>query len=81
MLTWLDRARRDVLLVRPRDDPGNPQKGVFSTRSEDRPNPIRLHRMRIVAVEGAAIRVSELETLDRTPIVDVRPVLDRRVER
>jgi tRNA-Thr(GGU) m(6)t(6)A37 methyltransferase TsaA len=54
VLTWLDRARRDVLTTRPRDDPRNPEVGVFSTRSPDRPNPIGLHRVRITAVEGRA---------------------------
>ncbi len=40
VLTWLHQARRDVLAVHPRDDPRNPETGVFSTRSQDRPNPI-----------------------------------------
>ena len=52
MLTWLDRAHRDVLVVHPRDDLRNPEKGVFSTRSQDRPNPIGLHRVRVAAIEG-----------------------------
>jgi tRNA-Thr(GGU) m(6)t(6)A37 methyltransferase TsaA len=75
VVTWLDRARRDVLSVHPRDDPANPVQGVFSTRSPDRPNPIGLHRVRIVAIEGPRIRVQNLEAIDRTPIVDVKPVL------
>jgi len=77
VLTWLDRASRDVLTTRPRDDPRNPERGVFSTRSPDRPNPVGLHRVRIVAVDGLRIRVRNLEALDGTPIVDVKPVLDR----
>ncbi len=81
VLTWLDRARRDVLVVHPRGDPANALQGVFNTRSPDRPNPIGLHRVRILAIQGTRIRVSDLEALDRTPIVDVKPVLDRRVER
>ena len=52
LLTWLDRARRDVLRVHPRSDPANPVRGVFSTRSPDRPNPIGLHRVTVVAVDG-----------------------------
>lgn len=79
VLTWLDRADRDVLLTRPRDDPARPETGVFSTRSPDRPNPVGLHRVRILAVEGLRIRVSDLEAIDGTPIVDVKPVL-RSVE-
>jgi tRNA-Thr(GGU) m(6)t(6)A37 methyltransferase TsaA len=78
ILTWLHRARRDVLEVHPRDDPRNPERGVFSTRSQDRPNPIGLHRVTIVAVEGTRIRVSEMEAIDGTPIVDVKPVLGPR---
>lgn len=76
VLTWLDRSRRDVLAVRPRDDPRNPMRGVFATRSADRPNPIGLHRVRITAVVGPRMRVENLEALDGTPIVDVKPVLD-----
>jgi tRNA-Thr(GGU) m(6)t(6)A37 methyltransferase TsaA len=75
VLTWLDRARRDVLSVHPRGDPANPVQGVFSTRSPDRPNPIGLHRVRIAAIDGPRIRVQNLEAIDRTPIVDVKPVL------
>ncbi|HEX5501395.1 MAG TPA: tRNA (N6-threonylcarbamoyladenosine(37)-N6)-methyltransferase TrmO [Thermomicrobiales bacterium] len=76
VLTWLHRARRDVLAVHPRDDPRNPELGVFSTRSQDRPNPIGLHRVRIAAIAGPRVLVRELEAFDGTPIVDVKPVLD-----
>jgi tRNA-Thr(GGU) m(6)t(6)A37 methyltransferase TsaA len=75
VLTWLDRARRDVLATRPRDDEDRPECGVFSTRSPDRPNPIGLHEVRIVAVDGTRIRVRSLEALDGTPIIDLKPVL------
>ena len=75
ILTWLDRARRDVLRVHPRDDPATPQRGVFSTRSAERPNPIGLHEVQVVAVEGNRVLVTDLEALDGTPIVDVKPVL------
>ena len=78
VLTWLDRARRDVLRVRPRGNPAIALQGVFTTRSPDRPNPIGLHRVTILAIDGLTIRVRNLEALDRTPIVDVKPVLDRR---
>lgn len=81
VLTWLDRARRDVLRVHPRGDPASPEQGVFSTRSPDRPNPIGLHRVEVISIEGTRIRVRNLEALDRTPIVDVKPVLDRGLER
>jgi tRNA-Thr(GGU) m(6)t(6)A37 methyltransferase TsaA len=75
VLTWLDRTERDVLETRPRDDPASPLRGVFSTRSPDRPNPIGLHRVEIVAIDGLRVKVRNLEALDGTPIVDVKPVL------
>jgi tRNA-Thr(GGU) m(6)t(6)A37 methyltransferase TsaA len=75
VLTWLDRARRDVLRVHPRDDVSNPLQGVFNTRSADRPNPIGLHEVEIASIEGRRVRVRNLEAVDGTPIVDVKPVL------
>jgi tRNA-Thr(GGU) m(6)t(6)A37 methyltransferase TsaA len=75
VLTWLDRARRDVLLVHPRDDPGAPERGVFSTRSADRPNPIGLHPVRVLGVDGTRVRVGPLEAVHGTPVLDVKPVL------
>jgi tRNA-Thr(GGU) m(6)t(6)A37 methyltransferase TsaA len=81
VLTWLDRARRDVQVVHPRGNPANPAQGVFSTRSPDRPNPIGLHRVRILAIQGTRIQVRDLEAIDGTPILDLKPVLDPAVER
>ncbi len=81
VLTWLDRAARDVLVTRPRDDPARPPLGVFSTRSPDRPNPIGLHRVRIVARQGLRVVVRPLEALDKTPVIDVKPVLGPAGER
>lgn len=75
VLTWLDRARRDVLAVHPRGDTTRPIEGVFSTRSPHRPNPIGLHRVEIVAIDGPRLHVRSLEALDGTPILDVKPVL------
>jgi len=75
VLTWLDRARRDVLRVYPRGDVSRGEHGVFTTRSPDRPNPIGLHRVRVAEVDGTRIRVRDLEALDGTPIIDVKPVL------
>jgi tRNA-Thr(GGU) m(6)t(6)A37 methyltransferase TsaA len=77
VLTWLHLSSRDVLSVHPRDDPATPMRGVFSTRSAERPNPIGLHRVEIAEVNGLRVRVRDLEALDRTPIVDVKPVIDR----
>ena len=81
VLTWLDRADREVLVTRPRDDPRNPLTGVFSTRSPDRPNPVGLHRALVIAVDGLRIQVGGLEALDGTPVIDVKPVLDKAAER
>jgi tRNA-Thr(GGU) m(6)t(6)A37 methyltransferase TsaA len=75
VLTWLDRASRDVLRVHPRGDPARPETGVFATRSPDRPNPIGLHRVTVVAIDGHRLRVRNLEALDGTPIIDVKPLL------
>jgi len=77
VLTWLDRADRNVLRVHPRGDVSNPVQGVFSTRSPARPNPIGLHEVRIIAIDGTRVRVSELEAVDGTPVLDVKPVLRR----
>ena len=81
VLTWLDRSSRDVLTVHPRSDPSRPETGVFSTRSPDRPNPIGLHRVGIISVDDLRVRVRDLEALDGTPILDVKPVLDPGTER
>jgi tRNA-Thr(GGU) m(6)t(6)A37 methyltransferase TsaA len=75
VLTWLDRARRDVLSVHPRGDEARPMQGVFSTRSPHRPNPIGLHRVEINAIDGARMQVRSLEAFDGTPIIDLKPVL------
>lgn len=81
LITWLDRAHRDVLRVHPRGDTSRPQEGVFSTRSPHRPNPIGLHRVQIGAVDGRRVQVRHLEAVDGTPILDVKPVLDEDVSR
>jgi tRNA-Thr(GGU) m(6)t(6)A37 methyltransferase TsaA len=81
VLTWLDRAQRDVLTTHPRDDPRRPRLGVFSTRSPDRPNPIGLHRVTILSIDGRRVQVADLEALDGTPVLDLKPVLDPIAER
>ena len=75
IFTWLDRGDRTVLQTRPRDDPANPIQGVFNTRSPDRPNPIGLHPVTVLALEGSRMRVSGLEALDGTPVLDVKPLI------
>ena len=76
VMTWLDRAERDILKVHPRGDESIPQHGVFSTRSPDRPNPIGLHLVEILAIEGQRVHVRNLEAVDGTPILDVKPRLE-----
>jgi tRNA-Thr(GGU) m(6)t(6)A37 methyltransferase TsaA len=75
VLTWLHEARRDVLRTHPRNDPSLPLSGVFATRSPDRPNPIGLHRVRVLDVRPGRLQVYPLEAIDGTPIVDIKPVL------
>ncbi len=75
LISWFDRADRDVLTVHPRGDQSRRPTGVFSTRSPDRPNPLGLHRVTVLATDGLRIQVNNLEALDGTPIVDVKPVL------
>ena len=75
VLTWLDRADRETLKVHPRDDRRNPLRGVFGTRSADRPNPIGLHEVEILSIEGDRVHVRPLEALDGTPVLDLKPVI------
>jgi tRNA-Thr(GGU) m(6)t(6)A37 methyltransferase TsaA len=75
VLTWLDRADRAVLRVHPRDDPANPERGVFSTRSADRPNPIGLHVVEVVEIDDTRLRVRNLEAVHGTPVLDLKPVI------
>ena len=82
VLTWLDRGDRATLRAHPRDDPDPPLRGVFSTRSADRPNPVGLHRVRILTIESPTrVQVRGRETVDGTPVIDVKPVPDRILER
>jgi len=66
---------RSVLSVHPRDDPSRPRTGVFSTRSSDRPNPVGLHVVTITGIDGTTIDVRDLEAVDGTPVIDIKPVL------
>jgi tRNA-Thr(GGU) m(6)t(6)A37 methyltransferase TsaA len=81
VITWLHLADRTVRQVHPRSDPNRPLAGVFATRSPDRPNPLGLHPVTIVAVDGLRIRVRDLEAVDGTPVIDIKPALERRGER
>lgn len=75
VVTWLDRADRAVLEVHPRGDPSRPVQGVFGTRSPHRPNPIGLHEVEILEIDDTRVRVRNLEAVDGTPILDIKPVL------
>jgi tRNA-Thr(GGU) m(6)t(6)A37 methyltransferase TsaA len=74
LLTWLHEAQRDTLMVRPRGDKTRPLTGVFATRSPDRPNPVGLHRVKILEIKANKLRVGPLEAIDGTPVVDIKPV-------
>ncbi len=73
VLTWLHLSPRDELSTHPQGDMSRPLTGVFSTCSANRPNPVGLHRARIVARAGLRIEVDALEAIDGTPVVDVKP--------
>ena len=75
VLTWLHQARRDVLQVHPRSDAATRLHGVFATRSPDRPNPIGLHPVRILAIDGHRLKVSDMEAVHGTPSLDIKPQL------
>lgn len=74
LLTWLDAGDRYALRVHPRDNPRNPLKGVFATRSPDRPNPVGLHPVRVLEIsESLCLKVEPLEAIDGTPVIDIKP--------
>jgi tRNA-Thr(GGU) m(6)t(6)A37 methyltransferase TsaA len=82
ILTWLHQARREVLKVHPRSDPERRLTGVFATRSPDRPNPLGLHPVTVLAIDRpCSLTVSSLEAIDGTPIVDIKPALTCRPTR
>lgn len=75
IITWLHQAQRDTLQTHPRGDQTSPLRGVFGTRSPDRPNPLGLHRVTVREVAGARLRVGPIEAIDGTPVVDIKPTL------
>ena len=77
LLTWLHEAERTVMRVHPGSDKNNPLTGVFGTRSPDRPNPLGLHRVKILEMDGLRLRVGPLEAIDGTPVVDTKTVLTK----
>jgi tRNA-Thr(GGU) m(6)t(6)A37 methyltransferase TsaA len=75
VVTWLHKARRDVLKVHPRSDTRRPLTGVFATRSPDRPNPLGLHRVTVLRITRHRLLIGPIEAIDGTPVVDIKPVL------
>lgn len=74
LITWLHKADRKVLKVHPRGKEDRPKRGVFTTRSPARPNPIGLHRVTLVEMETPTTLVVEpLEAVDGTPVIDIKP--------
>jgi tRNA-Thr(GGU) m(6)t(6)A37 methyltransferase TsaA len=79
LLTWLHKADRSVIACVPRKNYDAPKVGVFSTRSPDRPNPIGIHFVKVIAIAAdGEIKVSGLEVLDKTPLIDIKPVWNIR---
>lgn len=74
-LTWLRHARRDELATQAGDDPTGPERGVFSTRSPHRPNPVGLHRVSILGIENDRVHVRPLEAINETPVIDIKPAI------
>ena len=74
VITWFHKAHRDILKLHPRGDKNMPLAGVFATRSPDRPNPIGLHRVRVLEISGNRLKVGPIEAIDETPVVDIKPV-------
>ncbi len=78
LLTWFHKATRNVLKLHPRDNPENPRRGVFTTRSSNRPNPVGLHRVEVLEIDmQMRLRVRPLEALDGTPIIDIKPIIQK----
>lgn len=80
VFSWLHKSSRDLLTVHPRGDVSQPRRGVFDTRSPDRPNPIGLHLARVLAIRGNRIVIDRMEVLDGTPVVDIKPATDESPE-
>ena len=80
VITWLHQAQRDILKVHPRGDETVPLAGVFATRSPDRPNPLGLHRVTVLSIDGTRLKVGPVEAIDGTPVVDIKPVLSQSAD-
>ena len=78
VITWLHRARREVLKVHPRGDASNPLTGVFSSRSPDRPNPLGLHRVKVLEIKPGHLHIGPIEAIDGTPVIDIKTVVESK---
>ncbi len=74
IFTWLHEGDRDKLQCHPRGDITRPKTGVFATRSPDRPNPIGLHRAKILQIRENTLTIHPIEVIDNTPVIDIKPV-------
>lgn len=71
LIYWLDRAPEPRLTVTPFLD--DQQRGLFATRAPARPNPIGISPVRLLRVLGNKLEVAEVDVLDRTPLLDIKP--------
>jgi len=73
ILTWLDRAKRNLIVQKPRHAPET--KGVFAIRSPARPNPIGLHIVRLQEIDknNGILTLEAIDVLDETPVIDIKP--------
>ena len=75
VFTWLHLAERWPLKLPPHGNHQLPPKGVFGTRSPHRPNPIGVHVVEVLAVEGNRLHLRDLEAVHGTPVVDIKCVV------
>ena len=75
LLYWFHKASAPRLIVKPFLD--NTQRGLFATRAPARPNPIGLSSVRLLSIEGGSIHVAELDILDGTPLLDIKPYVSK----
>lgn len=75
VITWFHLADREIQKVHPRGDLSNPLTGVFLTRSPDRPNPLGLHRVKLIAITDNRLHIDAIEAIDGTPVIDIKPVV------
>jgi len=72
VLFWLDRADRSILKVYPRGDKSKPKRGIFSTRSPVRPNPVAISELLVQDIDNNILTVKGLDILDSTPVIDIK---------